>query len=258
MKILGSGVPAVFLLVLFFLALHPRGAASQESEDVNRGFYVGSMVAVPFGQNLYHQTSFPLGGNAVAISADLDLDYGIGFAAVLGNRISDYLGVELTGTWSRQSSDLRLPLPPALAGQLSAAGIQLPGAAAGGGVTLPYRGRVIALQSKLDLLLYPARIPVTSSGVAEPYLGGGAGVVRSDIDVDIVLDQASPLRNNPIIPIPGKVTSKQTDLQMSLRAGVNVPFDRLSADLGWQFYRTYNKGKNSNSHVVGLIIKYAL
>lgn len=256
MKSLGSGVPAVSLLVLFFLALHPQGAASQESEDVNRGFYVGSMVAVPFGQSLYHQTSFPLGGNAVAISADLDLDYGIGFAAVLGNRISDYLGAELTGTWSRQASDLLLPLPPALAGQLSAAGIQLPGTAAGGGVTLPYRGRVIALQSKLDLLLYPARIPVTSSGVAEPYLGGGAGVVRSDIDVDIVLDQASPLRAIPTIP--GKVTSKQTDFQMSLRAGVNVPFDRLSADLGWQFYRTYNKGKNSNSHVVGLIIKYAL
>ena len=253
MKSLGSGVPAVFLFVLFFLALHPQGAASQESEDVNRGFYVGSMVAVPFGQSLYHQTSFPLGGNAVAISADLDLDYGIGFAAILGNRISDYLGVELTGTWSRQSSDLRLPLPPALAGQL-------PGAAAGGGVTLPYRGRVIALQSKLDLLLYPVRIPVTSSGVAEPYLGGGAGVVRSDIDVDLVLnDQTRPLRNIPAgRMIPGKVTSKQTDLQMSLRAGVNVPFDRLSADLGWQFYRTYNKGKNSNSHVVGLIIKYAL
>ncbi len=249
MKSLGPGVPAVFLFVLFFLAPHPQGAVSQESEDANRGFYVGSMVAVPFGQSLYHQTSFPVGGSAVAISADLDLDYGIGFAAVLGNRISDYLGVELTGTWSRQSSDLRLPLPPALAGQL-------PGAAAGGGAALPYRGRVIALQSKLDLLLYPARIPVTSSGVAEPYLGGGAGVVRSDIDVDLVLDQTSPLRGVPMIP--GKVTSKQTDLQMSLRAGVNVPFDRLSADLGWQFYRTYNEGKNSNSHVVGLIIKYAL
>ena len=250
MKSLGSGVSAVFLFVLFFLALHPQGVASQESEDVNRGFYVGSMVAVPFGQSLYHQTSFNLAaGNAVAISADLDLDYGIGFAAVLGNRVSDYLGVELTGTWSRQSSDLRLPLPAALVSQL-------PGAAAGGGVTLPYRGRVIALQSKLDLLLYPARIPVTSSGVAEPYLGGGAGVVRSDIDVDLVLDQTSPLRGIPTIP--GKVTSKQTDLQMSLRAGVNVPFDRLSADLGWQFYRTYNEGKNSNSHVVGLIIKYAL
>ena len=249
MKSLRSGVPAVFALVLFFSAVYPRSVVSQEPDGVNRGFYVGTMVAVPFGQSLYHQTSFNLGGNAVAVSADLDLDYGIGFAAVFGNRISDYLGVELTGTWSRQSADLRLPLPPALVSQL-------PGVAAGDGMTLPYRGRVIALQSKLDLLLYPARIPVTSSGVAEPYLGGGAGVVRSDIDVDIVLDQTSPLRGIPMIP--GKVTSKQTDLQMSLRAGVNVPFDRLAADLGWQFYRTYNEGKNSNSHVVGLVIKYAL
>ena len=256
MKSLGSGVPAVFLFVLFFFAVHPQDVVSQESEAVDRGFYVGSMVAVPFGQSLYHQTSFNLGGSAVAISAGLDLDYGVGFAAVFGNRISDYLGVELTGTWSRQSSDLRLPLPQAVVQMLP-----LPSAAAGGGVILPYRGRVIALQSKLDLLLYPVRIPVTSSGVAEPYLGGGAGLVKSDLDMDIILnDQTRALAAaGPAGQlIPRKVTSKETDLQMSLRAGVNVPFGRLSADLGWQFYRTYNKGKNSNSHVAGLIIKYAL
>lgn len=238
MKSLRSGVAAVFALVLCLSAASPRSAASQEPGGVNRGFYVGTMVAVPFSQKLYHRTA--VGG--MTASADLELDYGIGFAAVAGNRISDYLGVELTGTWSRQSSDLRLPLPPAL-----------------GGVSLAYAGTVTALQSKLDLLLYPARIPITSSGAAEPYVGGGAGVVRSDIDMALV--QSEQTRTIAATPagrlIPGKVSSKATDFQMSLRAGVNVPFDRLGADLGWQFYRTYNEGKNSNSHVLGLVIKYA-
>lgn len=248
MKSLRSGVAAVFALALCLFAVSPRNAASQEPGDVNRGFYVGTMIAVPFSQKLYHRTSV----SGMTVSADLELDYGIGFAAVAGNRISDYLGVELTGTWSRQSSDLRLPLPPALAGQL-------PGGAASG-ASLAYGGTVTALQSKLDLLLYPVRVPITSSGVAEPYVGGGAGVVRSDIDMDLVLnDQTRAITGTPAGGlIPKKVSSKATDFQMSLRAGVNVPFDRLGADLGWQFYRTYNEGKNSNSHVLGLVIKYAL
>ena len=243
MKSLRSGVAAVFALVLCLSVASPRDAASQETGDVNRGFYVGTMIAVPFSQKLYHRTS--VGG--MTVSADLELDYGIGFAAVAGNRISDYLGVELTGTWSRQSSDLRFPLPPALAGAAS-------------GVSLAYAGTVTALQSKLDLLLYPARVPITSSGTAEPYVGGGAGVVRSDVDMDLVRnDRTRAITATPAGRlIPGKVSSKATDFQMSLRAGVNVPFDRLGADLGWQFYRTYNEGKNSNSHVLGLVIKYAL
>ncbi len=247
MKSLRSGVAAVFALVLCLSVASPRDAASQEPGDVNRGFYVGTMIAVPFSQKLYHRTS--VGG--MTVSADLELDYGIGFAAVAGNRISDYLGVELTGTWSRQSSDLRLPLPPALAGALPAAA---------GGASLAYAGTVTALQSKLDLLLYPVRIPITSSGVAEPYAGGGAGVVRSDVDMALVRnDRTRAITATPAGRlIPGKVSSKATDFQMSLRAGVNVPFDRLGADLGWQFYRTYNEGKNSNSHVLGLVIKYAL
>lgn len=243
MKSLRSGVAAAFALVLCLSVASPQNAASQEQGDVNRGFYVGTMIAVPFSQKLYHRTSV----SGMAVSADLELDYGIGFAAVAGNRISDYLGVELTGTWSRQSSDLGLPLPPALAGAAS-------------GVSLAYAGTVTALQSKLDLLLYPVRVPITSSGAAEPYVGGGAGVVRSDIDMDLVLnDRTRAITGTPAGGlIPGKVSSKATDFQMSLRAGVNVPFDRLGADLGWQFYRTYNEGKNSNSHVLGLVIKYAL
>lgn len=243
MKSLRSGVAAAFALVLCLSVASPRNASSQEQGDVNRGFYVGTMIAVPFSQKLYHRTS--VGG--MTVSADLELDYGIGFAAVAGNRISDYLGVELTGTWSRQSSDLGLPLPPALAGAAS-------------GVSLAYAGTVTALQSKLDLLLYPVRVPITSSGAAEPYVGGGAGVVRSDIDMDLVLnDRTRAITGTPAGGlIPKKVSSKATDFQMSLRAGVNVPFDRLGADLGWQFYRTYNEGKNSNSHVLGLVIKYAL
>lgn len=254
MKSLRSGGAAVFALVLFFSAVYPRSGVSQEQGGVNRGFYVGTMVAVPFSQKLYHQTSF----SGMTVSADLELDYGIGFAAVAGNRISDYLGVELTGTWSRQSADLRLPLPPALARQLSQV-VQLPAAAAAGGLSFDYSGTVSALQSKLDILLYPVRIPVTSSCVAEPYAGGGAGVVRSDVDMDLVLnDQTRAIRSGAAGQlIPGNVKSKATDFQTSLRAGVNVPFDRLAADLGWQFYRTYNEGKNSNSHVVGLVIKYA-
>lgn len=243
MKSLRSGVAAVFALVLCLSVASPRNAASQEPGDVNRGFYVGTMIAVPFSQKLYHRTSV----SGMTVSADLELDYGIGFAAVAGNRISDYLGVELTGTWSRQSSDLGLPLPPALAGAAS-------------GVSLAYAGTVTALQSKLDLLLYPVRVPITSSGAAEPYVGGGAGVVRSDVDMDLVLnDRTRAITGTPAGGlIPKKVSSKATDFQMSLRAGVNVPFDRLGADLGWQFYRTYNEGKNSNSHVLGLVIKYAL
>lgn len=246
MKSLRSGVAAVFALVLCLSVASPRSAASQEPGGVNKGFYVGTMIAVPFSQKLYHRTAV----SGMTVSADLELDYGIGFAAVAGNRISDYLGVELTGTWSRQSSDLRLPLPPALAGALPAAAR---------GASLAYGGTVTALQSKLDLLLYPVRIPITSSGAAEPYVGGGAGVVRSDVDMALVQsDQTRAIAATPAGRlVPGKVSSKATDFQMSLRAGVNVPFDRLGADLGWQFYRTYNEGKNSNSHVLGLVIKYA-
>ncbi len=112
------------------------------------------------------------------------------------------------------------------------------------------------LQSKIDLLLYPVRVPVTSSRVVEPYLGGGVGIVRSELQVDIVKDEAT----QGIIAatgglIPEKLSNTDTDFQTSIRAGLNIPFSSTELDLGWQFYRTYVEGKNNSSHVVGDILK---
>ena len=56
--------------------------------------------------------------------------------------------------------------------------------------------------------------------------------------------------------IPEKIDEKETDFQLSLRAGVNVPFNGIDLDLGWQFYRTYVEGEDNSSHVVAGILKY--
>ena len=43
--------------------------------------------------------------------------------------------------------------------------------------------------------------------------------------------------------IPEKIDETETDFQLTLRAGVIVPFNNIDLDLGWQFYRTYVKGE---------------
>ena len=56
--------------------------------------------------------------------------------------------------------------------------------------------------------------------------------------------------------IPENLAEKETDFQLTLRAGVNVPFNSIDLDLGWQFYRTYVKGEDNSSHAAGGILKY--
>ena len=48
---------------------------------------------------------------------------------------------------------------------------------------------MVALQSKIDLLIYPMKMAAGSDGSAKPYLGGGVGIVRSNMDVDIEKDE---------------------------------------------------------------------
>ena len=57
--------------------------------------------------------------------------------------------------------------------------------------------------------------------------------------------------------LPQKIDDTGTDFQLALRAGVNVPFNEIDLDLGWQFYRTYVEGADNNFHVAGGILKYA-
>ena len=215
------------------------------------------MVAVPFAQDLHHQTSFTVPGfnTEMTASGDMEIGYGLGFAAVLGKEISDYAALELTGSWSRQPADLAVSLPAILMQGFSNSDFELPSG-------FSYDGKVVVLQSKIDLLVYP-RKTATESGSAEPYLGGGAGIVRSDIDMDIERDAPTQAFIGALEELgfaellPQKIDDVGTDFQLTLRAGVNVPFNDIDLDLGWQFYRTYVEGEDNNSHVVGSILKYA-
>jgi len=147
-------------------------------------------------------------------------------------------------------------LPPSLAQALAASPVDL------GSIKLDYEGRVQALQSRIDLLFYPVRVPVASSSVVEPYIGGGAGIIRSNVDVDLVQNEQIqgfiPILENLGFSelLPQNIDDSQTDYQLSLRAGLNIPFSSIDVDLGWQFYKTYAAGKDSTSHVVGGVIRY--
>lgn len=248
-------VAAVLIVAFACCVIHAVPGLSQPADD-KRGLYVGTMVAVPFAQDLHHQTSFTVLSNEMTASGDLAIGYGLGFAAVAGKGISDYAALELTGSWSRQPSDLGVSLPAILTQGFSNGEFELPSG-------FSYDGNVVILQSKLDLLVYPTKTPASSDGGAKPYLGGGVGIVRSDIDMNIEKDAPTQAFIATLEEVgfaallPQKIDDQGTDMQLSLRAGVNVPFNEMDLDLGWQFYRTYVEGEDNNSHVAGGILKYA-
>ena len=167
----------------------------------------------------------------------------------MGRGISDYAALELTGSWSKQSSVLQ---------GLSSGAFELPAG-------FSYDGKLVSLQSKIDLLVYPTKIAMTPGDGAKPYLGGGVGIVRSNIDMDRGIERDEPTQ--AFIEtleelgfaelLPEKIDDRGTDLQLTLRAGVNVPFNEMDLDLGWQFYRTYIEGENNSSHIASGSLKYA-
>ena len=230
------------------------GLAAQPVDDKS-GLYVGTMVAVPFSQDLHHQTSFTVLNQEMTASGDIEMGYGIGFAAVAGKGISDYTALELTGSWSKQPCDLGVSLPAILMQGFSNSDFELPSG-------FSYDGNVAVLQSKVDLLVYPTKKVADSDGGTKPYLGGGVGIVRSGMDLDIEKDEPTQAFIETLEEVgfaellPQRIDDKETDFQVTLRAGVNVPFNGMDLDLGWQFYRTYVEGADNNSHAAGGILKY--
>lgn len=248
---------SVLMIVLALCAIHAIPGLAQPVDDKRR-VYVGTMMAVPFAQDLHHQTSFTVPGFNMEMTAsgDLAVGYGIGFAAVSGKEISDYAALELTGSWSKQPSDLGVSLPAILTQGFSNSDFELPSG-------FSYDGKLVALQSKIDLLVYPRKMATKSGDGAKPYLGGGIGIVRSNMDMDIEKDEPTQAFIETLEELgfaellPEKIDDKGTDLQLTLRAGVNMPFNEIDLDLGWQFYRTYVEGEDNDSHVAGGILKYA-
>ena len=244
--------------VLTVAALCVTHAVPGRAEPVEnkRKVYVGTMVAVSLAQDLHHQTSFTVLDNEMTASGDLVIGYGLGFAAVSGRGISDYAALELTGSWSKQSSVLGVSLPAILAQGFSSGAFELPAG-------FSYDGKLVSLQSKIDLLVYPTKRAMTPGDGAKPYLGGGVGIVRSNMDMDIERDEPTQAFIETLEELgfaellPEKIDDRGTDLQLTFRAGVNVPFNEMDLDLGWQFYRTYIEGENNSSHIASGILKYA-
>lgn len=252
----------VALIVAFMLCFIHAVPGLAQSVDDKRGLYVGTMVAVPFAQDLHHQTSFTLPetspifpGAEMSAAGDLSMGYGFGFAAIAGKGISDYTALELTGSWSKQPCDLGVFLPAILMQGFSSSDFELPSG-------FSYDGNVVILQSKVDLLVYPTKKVADSDSGTKPYLGGGVGIVRSGMDLDIEKDEPTEVFIATLEEVgfaellPQRIDDKGTDFQLTLRAGVNVPFNEMDLDLGWQFYRTYVEGEDNNSHAAGGILKY--
>ena len=256
------GSVATVLAVTFACCVLIAVPGLAQPGDAKRRMYVGTMVAVPFAQDLHHQTSFTLPetspvlpGAELSAAGDMEIGYGLGFAAVVGREISTYAALELTGSWSKQPADLAVSLPAILMQGFSNSDFELP-------TGFSFDGKIVILQSKIDLLIYPIKVPTDSAG-AKPYLGGGAGIVRSDIDMDIEQDAPTQAFIGALEELgfaellPQKIDDTGTDFQLALRAGVSIPFNNIDLDLGWQFYRTYVEGADNNSHVAGGILKYA-
>ena len=262
---------AIISIVVFACCVIRVVPGLAQPADNERRVYVGTMVGVTFRQDLHHKTAFTTPDNTeMTVSSHLVIDYGIGFAAIAGKGISDYTALEFTGSWASLPSylDVPLPLPTFFAEGLSQSGFELPSG-------FNYDGKLVTLQSKMDLLLFPIKRAMSPSDGAKPYLGGGVGIVRSNMDMDIEKEGAQaivetlgsfaelvPENLAGLIPenlaglIPEKIDEKETDFQLTLRAGVNMPFNGIDLDLGWQFYRTYVKGEDNSSHVVAGILKY--
>ena len=247
---------AIVAIVVFACCVIRVVPGLAQPADDERGVYVGTMVGFSFAQDLHHQTSFTVFGTEMTASGDVEMGYGIGFAAVAGKGISDYAALELVGSWSKLPCDLVVSLPALLTQTLSES-FGLPS-------SFSYDGNVVSLQSKIDLLVYPTKMAADSDDGAKPYLGGGVGIVRSDMDLDIEKDEPTQAFIETLEEVgegfaallPQNIDEKGTDMQLSLRAGVNVPFNEIDLDLGWQFYRTYVEGKDNNSHVAAGILKY--
>ena len=253
---------AIVSIVVFACCVIRVVPGLAQPADDKRGLYVGTMVAVPFAQDLHHQTSFTLPetspilpGAEMSAAGDLSMGYGFGFAAIAGKGISDYTALELTGSWSKQPCDLGVSLPATLMQGFSNSDFGLPSG-------FSYDGNVVILQSKVDLLVYPTKKVADSDSGTKPYLGGGVGIVRSGMDLDIEKDEPTQAFIETLEEVgfasllPQRIDDKGTDFQLTLRAGVNVPFDEIDLDLGWQFYRTYVEGEDNNSHAAGGILKY--
>ena len=248
---------AIVLMVVFACCVIRVVPGLAQPADDEKRVYVGTMVAVPFAQDLHHQTSFTVPGFNMEMTAsgDMEIGYGLGFAAILGKEISTYAALELTGSWSKQPADLAVSLPAILMQGFSNSDFELP-------TGFRFDGKIVILQSKIDLLVYPTKM-ATGLGGAKPYLGGGVGIVRSDIDMDIEQDAPTQAFIGALEELgfaellPQKIDDTGTDFQLTLRAGVMVPFNNIDLDLGWQFYRTYVEGEDNNSHVAGGILKYA-
>ncbi len=264
MKSLKIGLPFFLVVTFAFFLILPEAGFSQTSE-VKKGFYVGALVGVPFAQDLSEQVAVSVMGKEQNIPAEFSVDYGIGAAVTVGNRISDYFAVELVGSWSRQSAELSASPPATLLEPLVSLATANPalGAALGSdpqSLKFVYDdGRLIALQASTSVLLYP--VPGES---VEPYIGGGVGIVRSDVEVGanqqtkgLVSALTGAGAQNPAIPkIPEKIDETMTDYQATLQAGINIPFDSLDISVGWNYYKTFKDGKDSNSHVAALTLKY--
>ena len=253
---------AAVLMIVFACCLTHASPGLSQPADAKRRAYVGTMVAVPFAQDLHRQTSFILPetspilpGAEMSAAGDMEIGYGIGFAAVAGKGISDYTALELTGSWSKQPCDLVVALPTILMQGFSNGDFELPS-----GVS--YDGNVVILQSKVDLLVYPTKKAADSDSGTKPYLGGGVGIVRSGMDLDIEKDEPTQAFIETLEEVgfaqllPQRIDDKGTDFQLTLRAGVNVPFNEIDLDLGWQFYRTYVEGEDNSAHAAGGILKY--
>ena len=251
-----SRVNVAAVLTVAALCLTHAVPGRAERVENKRKVYVGTMVAVSLAQDLHHQTSFTVLDNEMTASGDLAIGYGLGFAAVSGRGISDYAALELTGSWSKQSSVLGVSLPAVLTQGFSSGDFELP-------ASFSYDGKLVSLQSKIDLLVYPTKMAMTPGDGAKPYLGGGVGIVRSNMDMDIERDEPTQAFIETLEELgfaellPEKIDDRGTDLQLTFRAGVNVPFNEMDLDLGWQFYRTYIEGENNNSHIASGILKYA-